>query len=207
MTPTRTPRPTSARRRMGRFTVMIACLVGFYYLLPVLEETTTRSLTIRAGVAAVLFALILWMVVRTVAHELQADDQDIRIDHLLLAAVAGVICFALADFIIARLDDTQFVGLTTKTDSLYFAMTTLTTVGYGDIHAEGQLARQLVMVQLLFNLVVVAGAARTMSRALAHHRSQERSETPAVPAQRSTQPDALPSSAEGEARGRVRPPG
>lgn len=44
---------------------------------------------------------------------------EIRVDHLLLAAVVGVICFALTDYVIARVDETQFAGLRTKTDALY----------------------------------------------------------------------------------------
>ena len=36
----------------------------------------------------------------------------------------------------------------------------MTTVGYGDIHAEGQLARALVCVLLVFNVVVVASLIR-----------------------------------------------
>ena len=43
-----------------------------------------------------------------------------------------------------------------RLDALYFSMTTMSTVGYGDIHAQGQLARLLVTVQLVFNLVFVA---------------------------------------------------
>lgn len=33
--------------------------------------------------------------------------------------VVGVICFALTDYVIARVDETQFAGLRTKTDALY----------------------------------------------------------------------------------------
>jgi voltage-gated potassium channel len=108
----------------------------------------------------------LWLVVRTVAHEARVDDAEIRLDRLLLAAVAGVICFALTDYVIARGDGTQFAGLRTKTDGLYFAVTTLATVGFGDVHAQGQLARQVVTVQMVFNLVVLASAARVLIRGI-----------------------------------------
>ena len=54
-------------------------------------------------------------------------------------------------------------GLHTRLDSLYFTMTTLTTVGYGDIHATGQTARALVLVQMVFNVVFVAAAATLLS--------------------------------------------
>ena len=46
----------------------------------------------------------------------------------------------------------------THTDALYFSMTILSTVGFGDINATGQLARIVVSVQMLFDLVFVASA-------------------------------------------------
>ena len=36
----------------------------------------------------------------------------------------------------------------------------MTTVGYGDVHAEGQLARALVCALIVFNVVVVASLVR-----------------------------------------------
>ena len=36
----------------------------------------------------------------------------------------------------------------------------MSTVGYGDVHAEGQVARALVCVLIIFNVVVVASLVR-----------------------------------------------
>ena len=68
-----------------------------------------------------------------------------RVDSLLLTVVVGVTAFAVADLVFARADPSQFVGLETTTDALYFALTMLTAVGFGDIHVEGQPARLLVI--------------------------------------------------------------
>lgn len=46
--------------------------------------------------------------------------------------------------------------LETRTDSLYFTLQVLTTVGLGDVHAVGQTARAMVTVQMAFDLVFVA---------------------------------------------------
>ena len=40
--------------------------------------------------------------------------------------------------------------------ALYFTLSTLATVGFGDVHATGQLARALVSLQIVFDLVFVA---------------------------------------------------
>lgn len=47
-------------------------------------------------------------------------------------------------------------GIETRLDALYFSATTMTTTGYGDIVATGQLARGLVTAQLVFDVVFVA---------------------------------------------------
>ena len=70
--------------------------------------------------------------------------------------VLVLVIFSFGYFLLTVQQPGQFNGLTTRLDALYFSMTTMSTVGYGDIHAEGQLARLLVTVQLVFNLVFVA---------------------------------------------------
>ena len=48
--------------------------------------------------------------------------------------------------------------LETRTDSLYFTLQVLSTVGLGDVHAVGQTARALVTLQMAFDLVFIAAA-------------------------------------------------
>ena len=80
--------------------------------------------------------------------------------------------FALADLVVARALPGEFTGLQTKTDGLYFVLTTLITVGYGDVHADGQVARGLLIIQLAFNAVVLTRAARALSEELARRRAE-----------------------------------
>ena len=63
---------------------------------------------------------------------------------------------------VARSGPLEFVGLETKTDALYFALTTLATVGFGDVHAEGQIARVLLIAQMIFNVAVLTRAAQVL---------------------------------------------
>ena len=63
--------------------------------------------------------------------------------------------FALTYYIIQTTDPTQFVDLATRTDAHYYTVITLGTVGYGDVHAAGQLARVISMIQVAFDLVVI----------------------------------------------------
>ncbi|MEN9646470.1 MAG: hypothetical protein RL238_3139 [Actinomycetota bacterium] len=56
----------------------------------------------------------------------------------------------------------QFEGIETRIDAFYFTVTTLSTVGYGDIHATGQSARLLVTMQILFDLSLLAMSVRLL---------------------------------------------
>ena len=59
----------------------------------------------------------------------------------------------------------QFDGLATRLDSVYFTVTTLATVGYGDIHPEGQAARLVATIQMLLNLMFLGIVVRVLARA------------------------------------------
>lgn len=74
---------------------------------------------------------------------------------MILALELVLLISSLAIYVVARDQPAEFVGLDTRLDALYFSMVTLTTVGYGDVSAHGQLARGLVTCQLAFDLVFV----------------------------------------------------
>jgi voltage-gated potassium channel len=144
-------------REFARALIACALLVGLYYLVPVepdVDDTVrlVRGLFSVAGVAA-LAVLITRMVV-----QLLRDQAGSRPANLLVALFAGVIVFAVLDYQVAVYLPGQFARLETKTDGLYFAVSTLTTVGYGDVHAAGQLGRGLVILQQLFNVAVLTTA-------------------------------------------------
>jgi hypothetical protein len=85
---------------------------------------------------------------------------------LAMLIVLLVMAFALTFFLLELASPGQFEDLHTRTDALYFTLTTMATVGYGDIHAEGQAARALVAAVIAFDVVVVASLvrARTVSK-------------------------------------------
>lgn len=55
----------------------------------------------------------------------------------------------------------QVPGIVTHVDALYFTVTVLTTTGFGDISADGQAARAVVTVQMVFTLVVLGALLRS----------------------------------------------
>jgi voltage-gated potassium channel Kch len=151
--------------RIGRPALTCALLIGGYYLAPIEPGVSGTRAVVRAAATVALGLLVTWLILRQVRHQL-ANPQDAPLGGLITALVGGVVFFALADYLIAVSDPGQFVSLSTKTDALYFALATLTTVGYGDVYAAGQLARGLVVVQLVFNLAVIATAASVLTQQL-----------------------------------------
>ena len=161
-----------------RLVLTVGLLVGAYYLVPVGEAAAQADTLLRGGATAAALALAAWLVVREVVREAGDADAARRLDRLLVALVGGILVFALADFVVATRHSGQFVGLRTRTDALYFALSTLTTVGYGDVHAAGQVARALVSLQLVFNVLVLATAARALWQGLGERRAGGRPPAP-----------------------------
>ena len=78
-----------------------------------------------------------------------------RVRSLITLLYPVVVLFALTYYVMQRNSPGQFDSLVTRTDALYYTVVTLGTVGYGDVHAIGQLARVVTMVQVAFDLVVI----------------------------------------------------
>jgi len=139
-----------------------------YFLVPVPGQMRESSWSIlfSCGVVALglLIALAIW--------RLLGSGENVRIRALVLLLVLTVLFFSWCDDSVARLPG-QFVDLHTKTDALYFTISTIATVGFGDVHAVGQLARAAVTVQIVFNLVFL-GAAFAMISGFLRERAQSR---------------------------------
>lgn len=98
--------------------------------------------------------------------------RDVRRTHLhpigQRAAVLGVmvletlLLFSSAYLLIGDVPG-EMNGLRTPLDALYFTMTTIMTIGFGDIAATGQIARGAVLVQMFFSVLVLTAAARLLS--------------------------------------------
>ncbi|MEP9362929.1 potassium channel family protein [Nocardioides sp. CN2-186] len=145
-------------RRAARDIVLLALLIAAYFVVPVQYSSDG----LRSGVVSMLLiaaagAVLIWQVL------LLVDDPDRQVEGLLFALVVGVLTFALAFYRLEIEDPDQIAGLTTRLDSLYFTMTTLLTIGFGDIHAEGQIARAVVLLQMVFNVAVIATGASTLT--------------------------------------------
>lgn len=154
-----------ARRARRDLLALIGVLVA-YYAAPVggLSDSAVAVALSVVGLLVGLAALV-WVIVRQVQRLIltSLDDPAAQVDGLVLLVFVVVPLFALGYFALESADPDQFAELATKTDALYFTLSTLATVGFGDVHATGQLARVLVIVQMAFDLVFVAAVATVLT--------------------------------------------
>ena len=127
-----------------------------FYTIPVNTNDSTGRVALSVLLTLVGVAALAWAIVGQVRRQLHSRSEDIHT--LLMLLPLSAVVFALGFFLMEKHLPGQIPGLTTRTDALYFTLSTLTTVGYGDITAHGQLARGVVILQLVFNAVFVGAA-------------------------------------------------
>jgi voltage-gated potassium channel len=137
-------------------------LLLLFYAAPVSDLDLTGRTVLSVALILLGVSCLGWAITAQVRRQLQAGrDADVQGLVMLLELVA--IVFAFGYYLLEFTTPGQIVGLETRTDALYFTVSTLTTVGYGDVHAVGQLARGMVILQIVFDVVFVAALVATLS--------------------------------------------
>jgi hypothetical protein len=156
-----TPR---ARRRAISLSVLrtaavVVGMVVLYYLAPLDRQLDTGS-WIRFGlVLLVLGAVIPWQVRAILGSE---------VPWLRAMNVVGIglplllLLFAATYIVIARNVPDAFTEPLSRTDGLYFTVTVFATVGFGDITPRAEIARIIVMTQMVVGLVAVGVVAKVL---------------------------------------------
>lgn len=161
-------------RRLRRDVLALVAVLVFYYAFPVGELPSSGGAVLSVlgllGGLAVLVTLITRQVRRLLDD--RPDDAEVQVDALILLVFVILPVFSIGYLGLEKADPGQFAELATKTDALYFTLSTLATVGFGDVHATGQVGRVLVMLQMGFDLVFVAAVVSVLG---AHMR--ERAQT------------------------------
>lgn len=168
-TDTPTPRgledlPPHLRRRLIAktavvSTALVALIVALYYLVP-WDSNEFVEIAVR-----LMISLVVVVVGTVVAFQyiLRARYPMLRVFEVLAVVVALVLAsFASVYAYLSHVDADSFSEVLSRTDALYFSVTTATTVGFGDISASTEGARIVVMLQMITNVVVVGVAARSL---------------------------------------------
>ena len=145
-------------------TVVLALLTVGYFVVPFRVEAG-ETLTLARLVLSVLLLVLIFVIFRRHARRSRAVESAelYQIQWLLSALYLLVLAFALAYAFVGRVAPEQFVGIGDRTDALYFSVTIVGTVGFGDVHAAGDLGQIMTTVHMLFNLIYLGTAFRVLS--------------------------------------------
>lgn len=161
------------RRRLllrvaARVIVVSSVLLVLYFVIPYrgLDEWGPLiGLVLGLAAVVILIGSQIRRIVRSTHPELRA------IEALAATLPLFILLFASAYYALSVADQGNFTASLTRIDALYFTVTVLATVGFGDVSADSQLARVLVTVQMLANIALIAvgvkllvGAARRGKR-------------------------------------------
>jgi voltage-gated potassium channel len=140
-----------------RSAVTSAVLLALYYEAPL--DRPLNGFTGLLFVAALLtFCGVIAFQLRGIVRSTQPRLQAIRA--LAVGLPTLWVVFASTYWIVAQEQPGAFSEALNRTDGLYFTITVFSTVGFGDITPVTQLARILVMIQILVGLLTVGVIAK-----------------------------------------------
>lgn len=137
---------------IGRTVITVVVLVVAYHLIPF-----DRGVTWQIGVVAVVALVLLFA---GALFELRAvtvaEFPTLRgIQALTVSLVVVLLGFAGVYMILSNSDSGAFDEVLDHAGSLYFSLTTLTTIGYGDIVPVSHAARYTVMLQMIIDFLIL----------------------------------------------------
>lgn len=145
--------------------VVLSLLTAGYYALP-LRARDHPDTYLRLGLSVVLLVGLALVLRRQVRRSRRAQRPPyLRIQWLLTGMYVLILGFALVYAVIAAFMPSQFVGIDDRTDALYFSVTLVGTVGFGDIHPAGTVGQLAATVHMVFNLIFLGTALRLLTTA------------------------------------------
>lgn len=159
-------------RFLLRSGLTVTAMLALYAVIPVpghRESLWLTAVLAVAGLAGLTYAFL------TLAERARraTDERAVRLEAVIAVLYAFVVFMSLIYLALAS-NPGQFTQLDTRVDALYFTMSTIATVGFGDVHATGQLARVVVTLQVALDLVFVGLVARIILPSVVESRARRR---------------------------------
>jgi voltage-gated potassium channel len=156
--------PKATRRRLLRRaflrpTLTTGGLLLLYFGLPLDGQFSVLTLVALLGGLLAFAGLVAFQaraIIRSPYPRLTAFEA------LAISVPLFVLLFAVVYFLMAGSQPDAFAEPLTRLDALYFTVTVLTTVGFGDIVARTELARALATIQMLGDLLLLGLGARVL---------------------------------------------
>lgn len=160
---------------MGAGMLVVAAMIVGYLLLPEpTGEDPPWLVFVTIAVVTVVYTMAaVWALLR-----INRSSHPLRTGFILLTVMvtAMVVIFSLAYLSLSIDNPANFNVPLDKVDSLYFTMTILSTVGFGDITAVTNSARVAVMIQMVVGLTLITALARVLVEAARHAQRRKMAE-------------------------------
>ena len=155
-------RRPSAKAVLRRSGLTCLALLVLYFAVPIHSGSDQLTILLQVGLSIAALIALLFGLKNQLLRQLSSPNAPLG--GLAVGVLGGLLLFALIDYAVAVYAPAEFHDLKTRIDALYFAMATLLTVGFGDVSAQGQFARGLLCVQMLFNVAVLATTGSLLAR-------------------------------------------
>jgi hypothetical protein len=152
-----------------RATGSSAALVVIYYVLPLDRSSTAVAVTMLTIGLVALMGLVAYQVRSIVRSRFPLLR---GVEALATSIPFFLLLFASTYVVLATISAGNFSQPLSRTDSIYFTVTTFATVGFGDITAKSDLARLVVTGQMLADLVVLGLGVRVLLGAVQRGRQR-----------------------------------
>jgi Ion channel len=136
-----------------RILVATAGLLVLYALVPI-PGTSGAGALVGLIVGLVVFVALVGWQIRAIAGAQNPLMRAVEVIALALPLLSLV--FAFTYLSVSRADPVAFSEHLNRVDALYFTVSIISTVGFGDIAAVSGAARILVTVQMAFDLALIA---------------------------------------------------
>lgn len=143
----------------GEMLLVVVGLLAVYWLLPI-QDRFSASWLLRLVGGLLLTCVALAWEVRSIKLSARPLLRGIRA--LVTALTIFVLVFAITYLTVSRQQHDSFSEPLQKVSAIYFSVTVLTTVGFGDIVARTDLARIITTFQMVLDLIFIAVAGRLL---------------------------------------------
>jgi voltage-gated potassium channel len=142
-----------------RVAVVTTVLCGIYVFAP-LDRGSEEEFALRVAVSLVVLAVVVtWQIVAV----MRSPYPRLRgIEGAAFSVPLLILLFSSAYVSMSTIDAGSFTAPLSKVDSVYFTVTVFATVGFGDITPKTEIARILVTIQMIADLVLIGVLAKVL---------------------------------------------
>lgn len=157
------PRPPTKVLVISAFRplVVIGVLLVVYAVVPLRSGSTGLAVIATVCVGLMVFGAVFVHQVRRIKRS--ATPTLAGVEALVLVYGTFLVQFAVLYVTVSANDPGAFDEVLNRVGGLYLSITVLSTVGFGDITPATDLARILVSIQMIADIVLIASAFRILS--------------------------------------------